>query len=66
MKISVNGVPRDIEDQETIAALVLHLRLEPAMILVEHNGLALHRGEWSAAHLQENDRIEILQVAAGG
>jgi thiamine biosynthesis protein ThiS len=36
------------------------------MVLVEHNGLALHRSEWPAALLAEGDRIEILQVAAGG
>jgi thiamine biosynthesis protein ThiS len=34
--------------------------------LVEHNGLALHRSEWPSARLAEGDRIEILQVAAGG
>jgi thiamine biosynthesis protein ThiS len=33
---------------------------------VEHNGSALRRREWATQKLQENDRVEILRVAAGG
>lgn len=66
MRISVNGDQKQIQDAKTVAALVAELGLEPSMVLVEHNGTALRRAEWASAALSDGDRIEILQVAAGG
>lgn len=66
MTLRVNGESREIPGVEKIPDLVAALVLEPSMVLVEHNGLALHRSEWAAATLADGDRIEILQVAAGG
>ena len=66
MKILINGETRQFEESKTVTGLVDDLGLEPKMILIEHNGIALHRSEWSACILSEGDRIEILQVAAGG
>jgi thiamine biosynthesis protein ThiS len=66
MKILINGETRQFEESKTITALVAELSLEPKMVLIEHNGTALHRSEWTACLLSEGDRIEILQVAAGG
>ena len=66
MKILINGETRQFEESKTITGLVADLGLEPKMVLIEHNGTALHRSEWSTCILLEGDRIEILQVAAGG
>jgi thiamine biosynthesis protein ThiS len=66
MKILVNGEPFECESARTVDELVQHHRLAPETTLVEHNGTALRRGEWPTQVLQENDRIEILRVAAGG
>lgn len=66
MKLHINGDPRDIPCAKTIPDLVAALGLVPSTVLIEHNGLALHRSEWASTRLAEGDRIEILQVAAGG
>jgi len=66
MKLLINGELREIPSAKTIPDLVAALGLEPSTVLIEHNGLALHRSEWASTNLSENDRIEILQVAAGG
>jgi sulfur carrier protein len=66
MKILINGEKRQFEESKTVTGLVDDLGLEPKMILIEHNGIALHRSEWPTCLLSEGDRIEILQVAAGG
>jgi sulfur carrier protein len=66
MNILINGETRQFEESKTVTGLVADLDLEPKMVLIEHNGTALHRSEWSACLLSEGDRIEILQVAAGG
>ena len=65
MKITVNGDPRETASPN-VAALAAELRLEPRMVLIEHNATALRRSEWQESPLAEGDRIEILQVAAGG
>jgi thiamine biosynthesis protein ThiS len=66
MNVLINGETRQFEESKTITALVAELSLEPKMVLIEHNGTALYRSEWTTRLLSEGDRIEILQVAAGG
>jgi thiamine biosynthesis protein ThiS len=66
MNISLNGEKADARGAETIAELVDRYELAPQTILIEHNGLALHRHEWSKRSLSEGDRIEVVRVVAGG
>jgi thiamine biosynthesis protein ThiS len=66
MKIFVNGEQVDPGDAESVDELVRNHQLPVDTTLVEYNGIALHRREWASRTLQENDRLEILQVAAGG
>jgi thiamine biosynthesis protein ThiS len=66
MKISVNGEPADTREAKTIAELIDCYQLPPQSILVEHNGLAVHRHEWTKRSLSEGDRIEFIRVVAGG
>lgn len=65
MKVRVNGEPREVSAQ-TIATLVTELELIPAATLVEHNGDALRREEWSARVLRDDDQIELVRIVAGG
>jgi thiamine biosynthesis protein ThiS len=46
--------------------LLAELSLPVALMLVEHNGKALLRSEWPAVRLSEGDRLELMQVSAGG
>jgi thiamine biosynthesis protein ThiS len=66
MTISLNGEIVDAREAKTIAELVKRYKLPPQSILVEHNGLAVHRHEWAARSLAEGDRIEFIHVVAGG
>ena len=66
MKISLNGEQVDAREAKTIADLVNRYQLPPQSILVEHNGLAVHRHEWEERPLSEGDRIEFIRVVAGG
>jgi sulfur carrier protein len=66
MKISLNGETVEAPEAKTIAELIDHYELPPQSILVEHNGLALHRHEWPEHILAEGDRIEFIRVVAGG
>ena len=66
MKISLNGETVESRGAETIADLVERYQLPPQTILIEHNGLALHRHEWGRQKLAEGDRVEFVRVVAGG
>ena len=66
MTISLNGESVDIREAKTIAELIDRYELPPQSILVEHNGLAVHRHEWTERLLAEGDRVEFVRVVAGG
>jgi len=65
MTLLINGEPRDLTVRD-VAELVVALGLPPAAALVEHNGLALRRDEWTQQLLCEGDRLEIVRIVAGG
>ena len=66
MKLFLNGESAECESGLTIEELIRRHGLAPEATLVEHNGVALPRREWPKRSLGENDRVEILCVAAGG
>ena len=66
MKVFVNGEPTEAGDAKTIAELIDRLQLSPQSILIEHNGVALHRRDWTHHDLTEGDRVELIRVVAGG
>ena len=66
MTISINGEPREIGRAVNVAELIEELALPAPATLVEHNGLALRRDEWSGRALADGDRIELIRIVAGG
>lgn len=65
MKLVLNGKEREVQAQQ-VEALVAELGLPLAAALVEHNGTALLRSEWTKTSLQDGDRLEIIRMVAGG
>ena len=59
-------VKREEVEAGTVTDLVNELGLAPEAVLVEHNGTALLRSEWAQTPLADDDRLEVLRVAAGG
>jgi thiamine biosynthesis protein ThiS len=66
IEIFINGESQSLPTVHTISDVVSALSLVPSMILIEHNGNALRRSDWPTTLVTHNDRLEILQVAAGG
>ncbi len=64
--LHLNGKERNDLNASSVEELVLELQLLAPTLLVEYNGLALHRKEWSTTFLQSGDRIELLHIVAGG
>lgn len=66
MTISLNGEETDGRGARSVAELIDAYQLPAAALLIEHNGVALHRREWSEKALAEGDQIELIRVVAGG
>jgi sulfur carrier protein len=66
MIVSLNGEETETRGAATIAELIDRYSIAPQTVLIEHNGLALHRREWPDRQLTDGDRIEIVRVVAGG
>ena len=66
MTISLNGEKSDVRGARTVGELVTAYQLPAAALLIEHNGVALHRREWNDKPLAEGDQIELIRVVAGG
>ena len=64
-RIRINGQSRDTEAAD-VAALVAELGFAKGAVLVEHNGTALRPDEWAAQAVEDDDRIELLRLVAGG
>ncbi len=65
MKLVLNGAEREVQAMQ-VEELVAELGLPLAAALVEHNGTALLRSEWTKTNLQPGDRLEIIRMVAGG
>ncbi|MEP7014459.1 MAG: sulfur carrier protein ThiS [Verrucomicrobiota bacterium] len=66
MTISLNGERVDSGEINTVEELIHSYRLPAQSILVEHNGIAVHRRDWPQRLLVEGDRVEFIRVVAGG
>ncbi len=66
MRIYVNGEEAELHGPGNVAELVNRYQMSPQAVLIEHNGVALHRREWDERILADGDRVEIIRVVAGG
>jgi thiamine biosynthesis protein ThiS len=63
--LTINGETRNTQ-VVSLDALFAELGLAAPLMLVEYNGIALTRSEWSEIRLQEGDCLELMAVSAGG
>lgn len=66
MTVTLNGSPSEVTEGIKLVDLLHERGLHPSSVLVEHNGVALHRSELENVVLREGDVLEVLRVTAGG
>ena len=66
VNILVNGVPRSVAADTTLAQLLEMLQLDPRTLAVEVNLDVIPRGRHAERVLQEGDRLEIVTLVGGG
>jgi thiamine biosynthesis protein ThiS len=65
--LTVNGAPRELARNSTIASLLGSLEIDPRLVVVEHNRSILRdRGEYAGRGLSTGDVVEIVHFVGGG
>lgn len=66
MQVTINGTPREVPDELTIAALVKHLGLGPGPVAVEINRAIVPRKDHPSHAVKPGDTVEIVHLVGGG
>jgi sulfur carrier protein len=66
MKVTVNGVPDEVDDELTVAQLVAVRADDRRRVAVARNGEVVPRSAWEATRLHDGDAVEVLAPVAGG
>ncbi len=66
MQITVNGERREVAGPLTVAALLNELRLDPRLVVVEHNRQLVKRSALTDTFVQSHDTFEIIRIVGGG
>jgi sulfur carrier protein len=64
--VIANGRETPAEFPCSLEAFLLAQRLRPRSVVVEHNGEAVSPSQFAQRQLLPGDRLEIVQVVAGG
>ena len=65
-KITANGQDVTTEFPCSLEAFLTSQKLLPRSVVVEHNGEAVAPSQFSTRQLAPGDRLEIVQIVAGG
>lgn len=66
VQIFINGEPREVREQITVAELIVELGLEPRYVAIEVNLQLVPRGLHDQRQLAPGDRLEIVTLVGGG
>ncbi len=65
--LTVNGGRREIPEGWSLADLLTSLKLDPRLVVIEHNGVILRdRDSFSRLFLSGSDTLEIVHFVGGG
>jgi thiamine biosynthesis protein ThiS len=67
LALTVNGDPRTVAPGTSLSDFLASLKLDPRMVVIEHNREILRNREAYAARiLMDGDVLEIVHVVGGG
>ena len=66
VEIRVNGKDREVPGGLTVHALLEHLELNPALVVVERNREILDRSRYQEAPVEAGDSFELVHFVGGG
>jgi sulfur carrier protein len=66
VQVIVNGEPREVPDDATVASVVETVTTAPSGVAVALNAEIVRRADWPATTMREADRLEVLTAVQGG
>ena len=66
MRVQVNGDQIDVPDGMTVEQLLASRKVNPGIVVVEHNLTILKRDQLASAVLKQGDQVEIVRLVGGG
>lgn len=66
MRVTVNGVARDLAAGATVADLLEAMEIRLRFVVVERNGEPVLTADFAATVLADGDRLEVVKPTAGG
>ena len=64
--VLINGEARAVPAGLTVSRLLLHLALQPPLVVVERNGDILGRDRYDAVEVAPGDVLELVHFVGGG
>ena len=67
IRLMVNGAPRELARNSSVANLLESLRIDPRLVVLEHNRCILRdRAAYESIELADGDVVEIVHFVGGG
>jgi sulfur carrier protein len=66
MNITLNGQSEALTAPCSLYDFLRERNLEPAKVIVEHNGNIIPQADWHTLLLKEQDCLEVLRFVGGG
>jgi thiamine biosynthesis protein ThiS len=66
VKFTVNGKPRELAGEPTIADYLRHLGVNPLAVAVEMDGIIVKRDRFDVTRLHEGAQLEVVRMMGGG
>ena len=64
--VTLNGKPREVASDQTVAGLLEELDLRERLVVVERNGSIVNRTDFPTTLLAAGDVLEIVHFVGGG
>ncbi len=66
VRIHVNGEPREVPDDTTVAGLLTLLGVDRTRVAVERNRDVIPKRDYDGCRLASDDRLEVVTFVGGG
>ncbi len=66
LTVKLNGQPKNLDGELTLAELLAQLSVEPRRVVVEHNLTIVPKDKLSETRVKDGDEIEIVHFVGGG
>ncbi len=66
IEVQINGEARSVPAGLSLTRLLLHLDLQPRLVVVERNGDILSRDRYDEVEISPGDVLELVHFVGGG